>query len=70
MHYWQVLGTLKWGIICEGMARAYLDGSERKLEKAAIGRRASETEIDLLDLLAPPPPTSFVTRARMRACAA
>lgn len=55
VHYWQVLGTLKWGIICEGMARVYLTGAERNVEKAAIGRRASETEIDLLELLAPPP---------------
>ena len=53
VHYWQVFGTLKWGVICEGMAHAYLGGTERNLEKAAIGRRASETEIDLLELLAP-----------------
>ena len=57
VHYWQVLGTLKWGIICEGMAHSYLTGAERNVEKAAIGRRASETEIDLLELLAPPPTT-------------
>ena len=53
VSYWQVFGTLKWGVICEGMAHAYLSGAERDLEKAAIGRRASEAEIDLLELLAP-----------------
>lgn len=53
VHYWQVLGTLKWGIVCEAMAHAWLSGSERDLEKAVIGRRASEAEIDLLALLAP-----------------
>jgi aminoglycoside phosphotransferase (APT) family kinase protein len=53
VHYWQVLGTLKWGIVCEGMAHAWLTGSERDLEKVVIGRRASEAEIDLLALLAP-----------------
>jgi hypothetical protein len=35
------------------MAHAWLTGSERDLEKAVIGRRASEAEIDLLALLAP-----------------
>ena len=53
VHYWQVFGTLKWGIICEGMAHAHLSGAETNIEKAAIGRRASEAEIDLLELLAP-----------------
>lgn len=53
VHFWEVLGTLKWGVMCEGMAAAYLSGAERHVERAAIGRRASETEIDLLSLLAP-----------------
>jgi aminoglycoside phosphotransferase (APT) family kinase protein len=53
VHYWEVLGTLKWGVICQSMAHAYLSGAERNLERAAIGRRASEAEIDLLGLLAP-----------------
>jgi len=53
VHYWEVFGTLKWGVICEGMAQAYLSGAERDVERAAVGRRASETEIDLLHLLAP-----------------
>ena len=53
VYWWQVLGTLRWGIICESMGQAWLSGAEPVLEKAAIGRRASETEIDLLALLAP-----------------
>jgi aminoglycoside phosphotransferase (APT) family kinase protein len=53
VHYWEVLGTLKWGVICQSMAHAYMTGAERNLERAAIGRRASEAEIDLLVLLAP-----------------
>jgi aminoglycoside phosphotransferase (APT) family kinase protein len=53
VQWWEVLGTLKWGIVCESMAHAWLSGEERDVEKAAIGRRASESEIDLLALLAP-----------------
>jgi aminoglycoside phosphotransferase (APT) family kinase protein len=53
VHYWEAMGCLKWGVICEAMAHAYLSGEERDVEKAAIGRRASEAEIDLLALLMP-----------------
>jgi len=53
IHWWQVLGTLRWGVICESMGHAWMTGAEPVMEKAAIGRRASETEIDLLDLLLP-----------------
>jgi aminoglycoside phosphotransferase (APT) family kinase protein len=55
VHFWEVFGTLKWGVICESMAMAYLRGAERSVERATIGRRASEAEIDLLSLLAPMP---------------
>jgi aminoglycoside phosphotransferase (APT) family kinase protein len=53
VHWWEVLGTLKWGVICEAMVHSWLSGRERDVEKAAIGRRASEAESDLLALLAP-----------------
>ena len=53
VRWWQVLGTLRWGVICESMGHAWLSGAEPVMEKAAIGRRASENEIDLLDLLLP-----------------
>ena len=55
LRWWQVLATLRWGVICESMAQAWMTGAEPVLEKAAIGRRASETEIDLLALLLPCP---------------
>lgn len=51
--FWEVFGCLKWGIICQKMARSFSDGTDRTVERGAIGRRASETEIDLLRRLAP-----------------
>ncbi|WP_223163258.1 phosphotransferase family protein [Marinobacter salinexigens] len=53
VRFWEVMGCLKWGVMCQGMARSPGDGSPRTIERAAIGRRTSETEIDLLNLLAP-----------------
>jgi aminoglycoside phosphotransferase (APT) family kinase protein len=58
-RFWEVMGTLRWGLSCAMMAREVREG-ERSVEKAAIGRRASETEIDLLAMLAPPGGRSFV----------
>jgi aminoglycoside phosphotransferase (APT) family kinase protein len=52
LHFWEVMGSLRWGVICLGM-RARAAGGDRPLERSVIGRRASETEIDLLRLLAP-----------------
>lgn len=53
VRFWEVLGTLKWGVICESMAFSYQSGDVRTVERAAIGRRASEAEIDLLCLMQP-----------------
>ena len=53
VRWWEVLGTLKWGIMCIMQARAHLDGWTRSVELAAIGRRVCENEHDLLLLLAP-----------------
>ena len=51
VHYWEVLGTLRWGVICLIQTFAHLSGETRSVERAAIGRRVSETELDLLNLL-------------------
>ena len=51
LHWWLVLGTLKWGIICRYQAERHLSGQTRSVELAAIGRRVCENEWDILDLL-------------------
>ena len=48
MRWWRVLSTLRWGVICVDQARLHLDGIVRSHELAAIGRRVSQTEHDLL----------------------
>lgn len=52
VKFWEVLGTVKWGVMCTTMYEAFKSGMDRSVERAAIGRRSSETEIDLLYLLA------------------
>ena len=51
LKFWEVLGTLKWGIMCLKMYDAYKSGYDKSVDRAAIGRRSSETEIDLLRLI-------------------
>src|SRR5471032_2115503 len=50
-HWWEVFGTVHWGVICLTQAFKHLSGSIRSMEHAAIGRRAVETEVNLLQLL-------------------
>ncbi|MFM2077612.1 MAG: hypothetical protein RJA49_1502 [Actinomycetota bacterium] len=47
VRWWEVLGTLKWGIMCIGQANAHVSGVARSHELAAIGRRVCENEHDL-----------------------
>jgi aminoglycoside phosphotransferase (APT) family kinase protein len=51
VRWWEILGTLKWGIICISQAATHLNGLVRSHELAAIGRRVCENEYDLIDLL-------------------
>ncbi len=51
LRWWEVLGTLRWGIICIVQAVTHTSGAVRSVELAAIGRRVCEVEWDLLELL-------------------
>jgi aminoglycoside phosphotransferase (APT) family kinase protein len=53
VHFWEVFGTLRWGLICSRATEQFRSGLDRSVERPMIARRTSETEIDLLNLLAP-----------------
>jgi aminoglycoside phosphotransferase (APT) family kinase protein len=53
LRWWEILGTLRWGVICLAQAWTHLSGAHRSVELAAIGRRVCEQEWDLLLLLDP-----------------
>ncbi|MGC2653200.1 MAG: phosphotransferase family protein [Mycobacterium sp.] len=55
-HWWLILATLRWGVICRYQAERHLSGQTRSVELAAIGRRVCETEWDLLNLIERIPP--------------
>ena len=49
--FWEIFGNLRWGVICIGQTRTFLDGHSNSVELASIGRRTAETEWELLELI-------------------
>lgn len=51
VRFWQTLGSLKWGVMCLTMYMSWAQGGSTSVERPMIGRRVSETEIDLVNIL-------------------
>ena len=48
---WEVLGNVKWAIGCLTQCRRHLNGQDRSVEYAVLGRMAAEMEYELLHLI-------------------
>ena len=57
VKFWQVFGSFWWAVGCLGMAEHYRNGPDQSVERPGIGRRASECQIDCVNLLIPGPLT-------------
>ncbi|QIO37118.2 phosphotransferase family protein [Bradyrhizobium sp. 1(2017)] len=51
VHYWEVLGSLRWGVSCASMLEWFTSGRDPSVERAMIARRVSENELDLMRIL-------------------
>jgi aminoglycoside phosphotransferase (APT) family kinase protein len=51
LRFWEVLGNVKWAIICARQAHDHLTGVRRSHELASLGRRICEPEWDMLELI-------------------
>lgn len=51
VHFWEMLGSLRWGAICTSVSVALREGRTRAIDHPMIARRASETELDLVTLM-------------------
>ena len=51
LEVWEVLGNVKWAIGCLTQCRRHLNGQDRSVEYAVLGRMAAEMEYELLDLI-------------------
>jgi aminoglycoside phosphotransferase (APT) family kinase protein len=53
VRFWQIFGSFWWAVGCLGMAEHYRNGPDKTVERAAIGRRSSECQVDCVNLLIP-----------------
>lgn len=51
VRFWEVLGNLKWAIMCIMQAKTHLDRHVNSVELASLGRRTAEMELELLNLI-------------------
>jgi aminoglycoside phosphotransferase (APT) family kinase protein len=51
VRFWEFVGSLRWGVMCTLSAVACRESSEVSVERPMIARRASETELDLIELM-------------------
>ena len=49
--FWEVLGNIKWVVLCLLQGQRYLSGSDTGIELAVIGRRVEEPVYDLIRLI-------------------
>ena len=51
LRVWEVFGNVKWAAGCLTQSRRHLNGQDRSVEYAVLGRMAAEMEYELLDLI-------------------
>jgi aminoglycoside phosphotransferase (APT) family kinase protein len=51
LYVWEVFGNVKWAVGCLTQARRHLNGVDRSVELAVLGRFAAEMEYELLHLI-------------------
>jgi aminoglycoside phosphotransferase (APT) family kinase protein len=47
-RWWELYGTIRWGLLCRRQAERYLAEAEPSIELAVLGRRVCEQEWDIL----------------------
>jgi aminoglycoside phosphotransferase (APT) family kinase protein len=50
-YWWEVMGNIRWGIICMSQANRHLSGAEQSVELASLGRRSAEMQLETLRLI-------------------
>lgn len=55
LNFWITFGSFWWAAGCLTMTSVYRSGLDRSVERAAIGRRTSECQVDCVNLLIPGP---------------
>ncbi|MEO8609793.1 MAG: phosphotransferase family protein [Chloroflexota bacterium] len=51
VDYWEILGNLRWAVTCLSQANRHLSGGDPSVELASLGRRSSEMQFEMLQLI-------------------
>ncbi|MGH7054153.1 MAG: phosphotransferase family protein [Stellaceae bacterium] len=65
VHFWEVMANLRWAVIALQQSDRYIFGGETDLDLALTGRRATESELEIL-MLIDPIPDARVQRAPLK----
>lgn len=49
--WWEIMGNIRWGVICLSQAQRHLSGAENSVELASLGRRSVEMQLEALRLI-------------------
>jgi aminoglycoside phosphotransferase (APT) family kinase protein len=49
--WWEIVGNIRWGIICLAQAQRHLSGHDPSVELASLGRRSAEMQLEALRLI-------------------
>ncbi|MBC8100105.1 MAG: phosphotransferase family protein [Armatimonadetes bacterium] len=49
--WWEIIGNLRWAIICLAQAERHLSGQDVSVELASLGRRSAEMQLEALRLI-------------------
>lgn len=51
VDWWEIMGNLRWGVVCMAQANRHLSGVDRSVEFASLGRRSAEMQHEMLRLI-------------------
>lgn len=49
--WWEIMGNIRWGVICMAQAERHLSGRDPSVELASLGRRSAEMQLEALRLI-------------------
>ena len=55
VKFWEVFGSFWWAVGCLTFAEHYRNGPDKTVERPAVGRRTSECQVDMVNLIMPGP---------------
>lgn len=51
VDWWEIMGNIRWGVICMSQANRHLSGADRSVELVSLGRRSAEMQLETLRLI-------------------